>query len=305
MPVLEEMTKDETAQFEAMRNEAVQPAPEPKPDAAAAQTPEPKDPDEIDAPNGVVPVAVLKSERQKRQDFQKKYEEANANWTKMQGRFEVLERLAQQATQAPQKPADPVQIPDINADPVGHFRALNEQRERELNELRQWRQQQEQQTTVQTNVQRVAQIAGSHEVEFKKANADYDEASGYLRNMEDARLQTLGVADPAARAQIINNRALEIAVTALTSGRNAAETVYALAKASGWQPRAAGAAGKITPEAQRIAMAAAGQQQGGGLGAANGAAPSGAPTLEALAAMSDKEFAEATKGDKWKKLMGG
>lgn len=299
MPGLEEMTAEESAQMDAMRNEQEIP----QPAAAPAETPEPtpaKDPDEPEAKNGMVPHGAFAEERARRKEFQKKLEEAQSNQTRLQGRFEMLENLIRQSGQQPQ--AQP-QIPDVNTDPVGHFKSQVEQLQRQLAEQNQWRQQQEQQSTVQTNVARIAQIAGSHEAEFKKANPDYDDASNYLRGLEDARLQAIGISDPIARANTINQTALQIAVGALQGGRNAAEAVYALAKASGYQPKAKAAAGAETsPEAKKIEMAARGQQQGGGIGATTGSA-NGVPTLTEIANLPDDEFDKITKGKNWQKIM--
>lgn len=296
MPGLEEMTAEETAQMDAMRNEQEIPQP-----AAAPAEPTPaKDPDEPEAKNGMVPHGAFAEERARRKEFQKKLEEAQSNQTRLQGRFEMLENLIKQSSQ--QKAPDPV-IPDVATDPVGHFRAENDQLKAQIAQFQQWRQQQEQQSTVQTNVARIAQIAGSHEAEFKKANPDYDDASNYLRSLEDARLQAVGVSDPIARANSINQTALQIAVGALQGGKNAAEAVYALAKASGYQPKAKAATGaENSPEAKKIEMAARGQQQGGGIGATSGAASNGMSLTE-IANLPDDEFAKMTSGKNWQKIM--
>ena len=57
-------------------------------------------------------------------------------------------------------------------------------------------------------------------------------------------------------------------------------------------------------EAERVALAARGQASSKSLSAAGGGA-TGTLTLEALAGMSDDEFGEATKGDRWQKLLKG
>lgn len=278
------------------------PASEPAPAAAAPEpTPDPDD-DEHEVVDGKVPYGVVKSERKKRQEAQKEAADLRAAMAKGEGRLETLEKLIKAEQQrASQRPGEPIQIPDVNVDPIGHFRAENEVLKQQLSEIGQWRNQQEQQANVQTNVSRISQIASGHEAEFKKITPDYDDASNYLRSMEDARLQTMGVSDPAARAQAINNSALQIALTALNSGKNAAETVYALAKASGYQPKGKAAPAK-TQDAQKIEMAAQGQKQAGGIGAVNGTAPAKG-SLQALADMSEDEFAKATEGGNWKKLM--
>jgi hypothetical protein len=55
-------------------------------------------------------------------------------------------------------------------------------------------------------------------------------------------------------------------------------------------------------EAEKVALAARGQAASKSLSNAGGGS-AGTLTLEALAGMSDEEFAEATKGDRWQKLL--
>ena len=60
--------------------------------------------------------------------------------------------------------------------------------------------------------------------------------------------------------------------------------------------------GATMSEAEKVALAARGQAASKSLSNAGGGS-TGTLTLEALAGMSDDEFAEATKGDRWQKLL--
>lgn len=57
-------------------------------------------------------------------------------------------------------------------------------------------------------------------------------------------------------------------------------------------------------EAEKVALAARGQAASKSLSNAGGGS-TGTLTLEALAGMSDDEFAEATRGERWQKLLKG
>lgn len=288
---------------------AVSPDPSSQPQAAS---PEPEEEEihvddqgkAVKPPKGFVPNVALREEREARRKAEARAAEQERNYATLQARLDTLQQIAQAQTQPK---AEPQQIPDETTDPVGHFRARTLALEEQLKQLSQAQQQQIQQSNLQTNVQRLTQIATSQEAEFAKANPDYNEAANYVRTMRDAQLTALGVADPAARQQALQHEALNIAAAALQQNRNPAQVIFEVAKATGWKPAPKesppnGAAQKPTP-AQQVAMAAAGQIAGQSLGQVNGGA-SAPTTLESLLKMSDKAFAEATKGDKWRELLG-
>ena len=314
-----EFTAEESAFFDSKGGETVaretpavepaKPAPEAKtvPEAPAEAEPDPGKP---------VPYGAFKEEREKRRGERERREKAEADFLKLQSRLDTLTEIAK-STVAPQQ-TEPVkatepQIPDIATDPVGHFRAKDAIREREIQELRTWKLQQEQQGTAINNVQRIAQLAQSREAEFKKTTPDYDDASTYLRTVRDKQLTRLGY-DEAARLNIIAQDAISIAATALGKNENPANWIYQMAQDAGYAPKAAkgaelaGAAAPAKPaapnEAEKVRMAAKGQEAGSSLGQINGAA-NPPTTLNKLLEMDDDEFAEATKGRNWRKLVEG
>jgi len=296
------------------------------PAATPEKTDQKADADKTAKPEGMVPQQALHEERERRKAERKAREEAERKFATLEGRLSVLQQLAQQAgQQQPKQEAataapQPIQIPDVNADPVGHFKALNEINnqkaaalERQLQEVSAWRQSQDQQAQQAATIQRAASIADAHEKEFAQREPNYYDAANYLRSMRDQELQAMGYANPTQRQQIIATDVYHIAQQALQNNQNFGEVAFAIAKSRGWTPKPAQEAtpapttpAPVTPAAvndqKKIEMVANGQRAGASLGQANGAAaPS--TSLEALLNMSDDDFAAATKGDKWKNLL--
>lgn len=322
MPELETLSAEEKSFFDTKGDvpepaqETLAPVVAPEPAKAAAEPAKAEaaedgpEPDER-AKNGIL--ADLIAERAEKKLERTRREKAEADFLKLSTRLDTLQEIAK--AQAA-KPAE-AEIPDINTDPVGHFKAKTALLEKELNETKSWRLKQEEQTGVQNNVQRIGQLAIAHEAEFTKTTPDYNDASTFLRNQRDAELKAYGIMDPAQRNGIIAQDALNIAAQALADGKNPAEIIYGMSQARGYQKKPAGAtkeapalatdaglqnaADQIT-DAMKVAMAAAGQKAGQSLGQVNGAAK--APlSIDALLKMSDDEFADATKGNKFRQLL--
>jgi hypothetical protein len=127
-----------------------------------------------------------------------------------------------------------------------------------------------------------------------------------------SELCALGYAPEEALAITFDNEA-EIIGNAYGNGQNPAQLIYDYAQRHGYRGGSAGGAGRrvtgVAPrsvgamsEAERVALAARGQAASKSLSNAGGGS-TGTLTLEALAGMSDEEFAEATKGDRWQKLL--
>lgn len=284
------------------------PAPEAKEDAPAAQAaPKADAQPDIDPETGKqrkVDYGAFHAERQKRQTTEAELQKAREELAKFNGRFETLQQLAQQ-TKAPAQTQE-VTVPDVNVDPVGHFKALYEQSQNKINDLDRWRQTQEGERTAMNNVQQLTRIALGHEAEFAKKTPDYQDAAAYVRQMRDQELDYMGYKDPAVRQQIIQQDALQIAAQALQGNLNAAEVVYNIAKSRGYAAKAPAPAAPPAPaepsaDAKKIATVAKGQAASQSLGQVNG---SSVPetSVQALLQMSDTDFEAATKGDNWRKL---
>lgn len=299
------MADNQAAEHEP-REPELELTPAPEPEEKLALAPEGQAQPDIDPETGKqrkVDYGAFHSEREKRKAAEAKAQDTEKQLATALGRFSVLEQLAKQAPlqQAPQALSEAV--PDINTDPVGHFKALYEQTQQKVTDIDKWRQTQEANATAMNNVQQLTRIAMNHEGEFSKKTPDYQDAATYVRSVRDQELQAMGYADPGVRQQIIQGDALQIAAQALQNNMNAAEVVYNIAKARGYTakaPPAAAPAGDI----KKLETVANGQKQASPLSEANGSA---APpmSVDALLKMSDADFEKATKGDNWRKLMGG
>ena len=303
-----ELSTEEAAFFETKGEApaAVAPEPEPAKDAPAAKEPAKEDAAPADGEKGGDLKVALKQERERRRAEAAARQEAELKYAKLQSRLDTLQELATTTVQ-PQQAKAPDEIPDINVDPVGHFRAKDAIREREIAELRAWKQNQERQGQELNNVQRISQIAQAQEAEFVKETPDYNDASTHLREMRAAQLRAYGITDPAQIQSIIAQDAITIAANALAQQKNPAKVIYEMAKASGFTgkaPAPAAAQKVVSQEEAKIDMAAKGQKAGSSVGQIGGAATP-PTTMEALASMSDEEFAEATKGNKWQRLFTG
>lgn len=141
--------------------------------------------------------------------------------------------------------------------------------------------------------------------DFSLIRPDYMEA--YRHALHDRVTELMDLGYPMADAvQITNQNEREIVEMALAQGRNPAEVIYAHAARRGYRPASvigqAPVQARVPAEAERVALAARGQAASKSLSAAGGGV-SGSLSLEALAHMSDDEFAEATKGGKWERLL--
>lgn len=330
--IAEPMSAEETSLMDADRDSehaspepelSPEPAPEPvvevQPELALEtddRDPEPViDPADIDPKTGrarKVDYGAFHAQKMRTKAAEAEAKSAREEAAKLLGRFETIQQLVQRQQQPPSQVQQPVQdeIPDINLDPVGHFQAKDAIRERELTELRQWRQAEQQKGDTYNNITRLQQIAQNHEVEFKKTTPDYDDAFQFVRAQRDVELQGMGYDDPSVRQQIIQQDALQIAAQALQGNKNAAQVVYAIAKARGYAGKAPAPAPipapvvVKSPDTQKLQTVAKGQKETQSLGQVNGEAmPDLSP--QAIANMSDAEFAKWATDDNFRKLMGG
>lgn len=288
------------------------PAPEPE-ERPAPVAPKAEAQPDIDPETGKqrkVDYGAFHSERERRKTADAENQKLKEEIAKFNGRFETLQQLARQPK--PQEAQQEQAIPDVNVDPVGHFQAVNAQLRTQLEGVSKWRETQESNATAMNNVRELTSIAMRHETEFSKTTPDYQDAAAYVRQARDQELDYMGYKDPAVRNQIIQQDALQIAAQALQGNLNAAEVVYNIAKARGYQAKAPApvpaapvpAPIAASPDASKLKTVAKGQSQASPISQVNGTAQPEV-SIESLLKMSDADFEEATKGDKWQKMMGG
>lgn len=247
----------------------------------------------------MVPHSALHEERQRRKEAEDRARRAEEQY---QRNLEVgNHRLQQLITLSQQRPqqgaADALPPPSLDQDPVGFVGHMERTFGQKLQAIEQ---RQAQIQTIEEHRQQLAQlstVAQAHVQTFAQQNPDYFDALQHVRAMRAAQYRAIGLSEEQMIAQIGQDE-LAFASAALQNRRNIAESLYEFAKASGYAPKAAERKPSETLAAEAKGVAAA-RSLGTG-----GGASKGAPSLEALAAMSDEEFVEATKGDNWRRLMG-
>lgn len=298
----EEAPPEEVASTEAPaeqgQEEAVAEAAEPQ--EQPAETEQPGEGEERSDKPRMVPHGALHEERQRRKDAEeraRKYEERFAAW---------MEKFGPQSQQ-PEQP-DQAQIPDVDVDPVGHFKAKSELLERQLAEVNDWRQNVDQRTQAQEQFRQLATHVSQSEAAFAAEHPDYQQALGYLVDAQKRAYETMGFNEQEI-AQALAADKLNLAQTAMQRGQNPAEIVYKLATARGYSAQQKQAAERPRDETGKFqAIQKGAQGPGRSLGTASGG-PAPSVSLETMANMSDDEFAAlmASKDGKatFRRLMGG
>lgn len=261
-----------------------QAAEQPQEQAAEPQS-EPQEPQEP----RMVPLPALHEERQKRRELQQQLMREQQAREEMGRRFEERMAALQQAMTPRQE------IPDPTTDPIGHLTHTVKEAERaakasqqEVQALRQAEQQEQQLRVIASRVQQT-------EAAFAAQNPDYFEAINFFRQSRARELEAYGM-DPESANQQAGREMTEGALMHAARGMDPAAMTYQFAKARGYQPKNATNANP----ADKMAMQQKGVAAAKSLG--SGGAAKGKLSVEALLSMSDQEFAEATKGEKWESM---
>jgi len=254
----------------------------------------------------LVPLKALHEEREARRALADELKQQGERYAKLEGR---LQELGQRFGQAPPQQQDQQQQrpPSVEEDPVGAIKRVDDT-VRLLAEQQQAQQQEREFVTAYGNAAR----------QFSANQTDFGNAYQHLMAARDGELQAIGFADPAQRAAIIANEERSIAIRAFREGVNPAERIYALAKARGYAPPAAEAAATPSPApaaaggavntsersaSEKVAQTQRAQEAARSL-SGGGSASSGGLTLDALAEMSEEEFAKVDERV-WEKLWTG
>lgn len=274
-----ELPKDPAPQEQPIANEApAAPAPQ---EAPQEQPAEPK----------TVPLAALNEERTRRREIAAELAAERRAREEMERRME--QRLAQ-LHQAVVPPTPPV--PSLDENPAAHLaHGQNELRQTVTQLVQQSQQEREAAQRAQAQAQLAARVQAD-EATFKAKTPDYEDAVRHMHELRVRELQALGLDDLSA-SQKSAAELSEFAFVTAMQGRSPAQVAYELAKVRGYTAKAP------TPSPQEQIQtaqkgAAAAQSLGGG------GSTGGRLTARQLLSMSDDEFAAATAGDKWQKLMG-
>ena len=232
----------------------------------------------------VVPLAALHEERNALKQLQQEIARQREMMEKVNQRLEVLMNPKQPEPDR----SDPVQYLDHKIGQVSEqTRQLLEQQQRVQAE------QQQQQYFGQ-----LAQRINTSEAAFAQETPDYVEAVKYLDTARVRELMVFGIPQEQAAMQAAQER-VQAALQWAHSGQNPAQIAYEFAKARGYAPKTA----QVQVSAQdKIAAQQKGVAAAKSLG--SGGATTGKLTAEALANMSDEEFA-ALSDAQFRKAMGG
>src|SRR5688572_14556666 len=241
-----------------------------------------------------VPYGALAEERARRKELQRELQSAIESQQRLQGRLDLLHELAQQ--QGSVEAGAGGEASPEHGDDLQHNDASGESPIPDLDP--------------QAGAQFRTQLMHSVRDALRE-RPDFLAAYQHARQARVSELCALGYAPQEALAITFDNEA-EIIGHAYASGQNPTQIIYDYAQRHGYRgPNGAPVrhSARIAPgstpamsEAEKVALAARGQAGSKSLSNAGGGS-TGTLTLEALAGMSDEEFAEATKGDRWQKLL--
>lgn len=294
------LSKEETAQMDEMRKADAVPMvekPEESPAEVAVEKPvekpiETKTEEESDQPDNRrrVPVSELIEERKARQAAEKSAQQHAIEMAKAEERM----KLINEAISARQPNKTEIPDPEKNA-----LEALKYNSEK-IKQFESWQKQESEKQQVAQQISTVWNKAAADEIEFTKANPDYNDAGAYLRNLRANQLAAMGKNQQEIILDMQQNM-LGLAYQAQQSGKNVGEFIYTLAKASGYAKKdipANGQAAQVNPtsDAEKIARIAEGQRANASLSDVSGKGPNTNPlTAQSLAKMDEKEFGELLK----------
>jgi len=234
-----------------------------------------------------VPLAVMLEERRARQAAQQELNEYREKHGKLEGRLEEIAKKI-----APQEPS-------FDDDPAAALRHGQEQLAQQTAQHAEQIGEYSKQAEAQQAWHQFQTAVAADEQAFKQGNVHYDAAADFLRETRRGEYRALGVEDPRAIEQAVQNDAVSIAQGAMRQGKSVAQAVYDLAAARGFKPPQANGADTA---ADKLAQVEKGQAASKSLSQAGGNTEIQL-SLEAIANMSDEEFSKIPDSE-WRKIMG-
>ena len=292
------MNKELAESLEPTEVEDTQEAPE----AEAPQEPKaeeaPETPEEEakpeKPPKGFVPHGALHEERQKRKEMEAQLQRIQQETTYRQ---QLMEQRLQQLYQSQQQANQP-KPPSYEDDPLGnlkHTQELTQQQIQQLNDrYRQEAENRNRYEQAQAYKAQLESVVQSDVAQFSQEHPDYLEALGHARQTRVRQHMAIGLSEAEA-VQLMYQEEYQLAEAALQRGKSPAQAAYDIAKAYGWTK------GKPSSET-KIETLQKGVKAAQSLG--SGGTPTGTPSIDQLADMSDDEFAAFKKSGGWEKLVG-
>lgn len=220
-----------------------------------------------------VPLPELLSERRARQEAQKQLEELQTKFTTVDER---LERINEKLNPAP----------TVEDDPFGALASKQDKISESVQDIRTQLEESQQQTQ-QNNLQN--QVTNM-EQEFKRAHPDYDQAAAHLTQYKLAEYEMAGLVDPLAQQNRLQSDLAELIKNSMSSGKNPAQSVYDLAKRTGFAQNETTNETKTDKKDKRSLKQIAQGVEQKSLSSTGGGAPKDGIDLDMLSEMSEDEF---------------
>lgn len=261
---------------------APEPTPEPTPEPVAEAKPEPE--------------VQIKSAEEKYQELQIALRqeragarEAKAELEAIKARLAEVDALKEELTERRRLKAEQEMRAKFEENPAEYLREQVEANNRKIEEMTT----KEQETLQKYEAeQRLTMTIATQAQQFAKEAPDYHDALNFVRDRRMKEYDLWGV-PPEAREQAFLQESIQLGAQALQQGRNAAQTVYELAKTWGY-------AGKLTQSVEASAESKILQMQNGAKAAATlstGTAPPRESLLSRVEDMDDDEFESFWKTD--------
>jgi hypothetical protein len=237
-----------------------------------------------------VPHAALHKERERRKAVESEYLTVREKMARAEERLAVLNEVLQQPAQ-PQTAQVPEQ--EEMPDPEKDIFAYVKWQAKEIERLKQATTQQVERTQQQEGLQQLQRAYVQDAQTFATQKPDFKDAYSHLANSRARELAALGYNEQQIRSQLTQEET-QIVAQAFQQRKSPAAVLYEQALARGYTPKQAQQIAQAPNPAQKLETVAKGQQTQRSLSGAGGSAGEGL-TVEALANMSEEEFAATAK----------
>lgn len=181
------------------------------------------------------------------------------------------------------------QPPDLAQSPAERLLWEQEQIKRQLAFTTEQTLRQQQEAFQRQQVQSFVADVQRQNDEYVKEQPDANDGINFLKAARVDEYKAMGMSQSEAQARMLHDE-VQLVQWAMQNGENPAKVAFEMARARGYVSQ------KQKLEMQR-------QGQGASLPSNSGGRAGGKVSLEALAKMSPEEFAKATSGANWEKLM--
>lgn len=230
----------------------------------------------------VVPHGAFHAEREERKKAQarlREMEQQNAQLVRQQQ--EILQRLT-----TPQQPQQ--QITPYEQDPLLNIKQTTELTAQQVHEMRQKSENDRAESVRREQFGNFVNTVRAQAQEYAAEQPDANDAIGFLKQSRVNEYKAMGMGQQEAVQRMLKDE-MDLAAWALQQGENPAKVARDMAISRGF----------VSPK-QKLEM----QREGQGASLPTGGGKSGGlPSLESLLKMDSKDFAKATSGDNWEKLL--